>query len=218
MGLTGPIGVALDAICELPPFAVVLLGWLLTPGMMFLIGIVCEKRILPIWNGQSRAFMPGDLFLGPTLGLAVAQVPLLPKAGWWQSWLWPYAIVVLSIIAIMFQRLVGDAPAYAKVEGATANSPTKWYHDLMLYGVLGISMAVIALPVLVMAPWNTWQKYAMLATFAVWASCLVYDGIHPERMVRQWMHPASWRYRTWADLRDDLFCKKAYPNGDMAKE
>lgn len=208
MGLQGWLGYAYDVFYDLPPVAVAAIGLILTPVTMFIIGILAEKRILPIGKGQSRAFIPGDFCLGPIMGLAVAQIPLLPKSGFWQSWFWPVAVVVVAIVAIVFQRLVGDAPNYKVSEGATANSPTKWYHDIVLYGILGSTMAVVAIPVLVSTA-NTWLKFAMVALLFVWLIGLIYDSIRPEHMRRRVMHPSNWHERTWQDLLNDPFDKKS---------
>ena len=201
LGLTGPIGVFFDVIYSLPPLTVMVIGLILTPIMMFLIGIIFEKRILPIGKGQSWAFWPGDLALGPILALIVSQISLLPHRGWWRGWLWLTLVIIGAVAAIVFMRVIGDAPAYRGSEGATANSPTKWYHDIVLYGIFGTLIVVPGIPVLIATPWaNNPNKYYMLLGLFVWAFGLAYDGLHPEHMNRALMHPSNWRNRTWKDI------------------
>lgn len=142
------LGWLYDTLYALPPLQVLLVAWLITPGMMFIIGLVCEHRILPVNKYQSAAFIPGDLFLGLALMVESILIRFLPDTGWWQ--LVPYSIVVdvIMLALFLYMRLKGDAPNYADIDGATAYSPTKWYHDFGLYFIYGTILVKPLIPVL----------------------------------------------------------------------
>lgn len=136
-----------DALYGLEPLKVLLIAWLITPGMMFIIGLVCEHRRLPVNRFQAAAFIPGDLILGLALMVESILVRFLPTEGWWQS---IYLLIVdFSMLALfLYMRLKGDAPNYADIDGATAYSPTKWYHDFGLYFIYGTILVKPLIPVL----------------------------------------------------------------------
>jgi hypothetical protein len=179
-------------------------SWAITPGAMFVIGWVFESRTLPFGDVQSKAFLPGDLCLGVVLGMAVRGQRYLPEHGWWQGTWWPILVVVVAVAFVVSRRLWWDAPNYAKIPGATASSPTKWYHDIMVQGVHLTIIVVITVPVLFCMAWTSAvanvDRLVLVMWLAFYVRFVVYDARHeqvepPSVDGRRpdLMHPSDWR-------------------------
>ncbi len=82
-----------------------LVGWLITPFAMILIARFGEHRRLPLWRGQSRAFFPGDLFLGIVFASGVYA-----WRGW--NWLWFAVSVAIGAAIVCVFRYMVDRPHY----------------------------------------------------------------------------------------------------------
>jgi hypothetical protein len=202
MGLTG-VGRPLDKIYTLPWLAALLVGWAITPSMMFVIGWILESRTLPIGTVQSMAFWPGDWCLGIALGLAVYGLRYLPIHGWWQSTWWPWTVLAIALVYVVSRRLL-DAPNYTEALGATANSPTKLYHDIVACGGYFTVIVVIVVPVLGCMSLTSLGanvlRLALVVFLALYICGAVYDATHPQveppsvdGRRPDIMHPADWR-------------------------
>jgi hypothetical protein len=195
MGLSG-IGSFLNGfytwLQKLPAWKLLLLGVLITPGMMFIIGWVFESRTLAISIGQSKMFMPGDFFLALILLAAVKGIKNLPKHGWWQRSWWPILVIVTTTTMVILMRVWLDAPNYAP---RAAMSPTKIYHDVMCYGIYAPIIAVVGLPVLFSARGKrAWLcRVGILLGLAVWLTGGIYDSsLGGFAFMPEVRHPANW--------------------------
>ena len=203
MNLNGWIGQMLNHIYSLPWWVGLLLGLFITPVGMFLVGGICEHRILPIGKVQSIAFLPGDIFLCITFAASIYGTKFLPAQGWWQNSLWPTSVFAIAILHVVLERLWFDAPYYRDFPGATPDSPTKWWHDIMAYVVYFTMIIVVAVPVFLNIPWTSDHiilRIAIIAPLICFSVCLVYDAIHPpvyppstEGRRPDLMHPDNWK-------------------------
>ena len=149
--------------------------------MTIVAGLVFEGRMVKIWHGQSRSFFPGDLFLAIAAIMAVVAnsrmvATDLPKA-FTNFWGKNGAIIafVLASVLLWMMRKVYDAPAYSRVLGATADSVTKWAHDLFGYWWYTIFLITLGMPLVVAAFTASDKTYAVMAivfglSIAAWGS------------------------------------------------
>ena len=149
--------------------------------MTIVAGLVFEGRMVKIWHGQSRSFFPGDLFLAIAAIMAVAAnsrmvATDLPEA-FTNFWGKNGAIIafVLASVLLWLMRKVYDAPAYSRVPGATADSATKWAHDLFGYWWYTIFLITLGMPLVVAAFTASDKTYAVIAivfglSIAAWGS------------------------------------------------
>ncbi|MBQ3292727.1 hypothetical protein IJG93_00240 [Candidatus Saccharibacteria bacterium] len=119
-----------------------LLSWLIWPGMMLLVGIIFESRLVPVWKHQAKAFLPGDLAFGV---IFVSLVSMYAKSGLdfpmyniWFGWL---VLTVLDLAVFLPIRKIDVAnyPPRAR------RSPTKMVHDLIGYFFIPILLAYFGL-------------------------------------------------------------------------
>lgn len=184
------------------PFCSVFLVWLLWlfwPGVMIIVGFVFESRFIPISEGQSKAFMPGDL------SLAVMFVSLLnihertiSNKAWWgySPNSWAIIIVVTTIIAILLRW--NDAQNYPNRRSVM--SPTKITHDLVGYFLIPTVLVGLGLPQLIesIAYKQLFQHQISWGVLGVaillYVSCVIYDVIRPATVEdMELRHPANWK-------------------------
>lgn len=173
----------LDGLYNLPPIIVLLVGWALTPGGMFLAALIGESRILYLGRGQSRMFFPGDLGLGIVL-MAVARSP--------QSTLRPGIAIVLAMLVLLTCRHF-DGRRYRT---RSNRSPTKIYHDLVGYLLMTFLISAKGLPYL----WNaistwSWDTNWLLVLLGggVWLGGAAWDAMHPHWADFYRRHPDDWQ-------------------------
>jgi hypothetical protein len=108
------------------------------------------------------------------------------------------------LIHVVAERLWLDAPNYAKIPGATANSPTKWWHDAVVYGGYFTMIIVIVVPVFGWMSWLSLEanfiRVIIAIVLATWVRGLIYDAQHPQVEPPRTdgrrpdlMHPVDWR-------------------------
>lgn len=134
----------------------IFLCWLLTPGMMIVIAPLLESRWLPLGRyRQFRSFFPGDLFLGvSTAGLLVLAQTLPPVPRWYNSGVWHWSVQIAAIaVALVLTWSEYKAGAYPL---RAILSPTKLYHNFLLYGGYGYVALTTLVAVLFGSDW-TWS-------------------------------------------------------------
>lgn len=168
---------------------------ILTPVMMFVIQLVLEGRRPASYANQFRGFIPGDIFLGLSFGVMVALADKLPdgdnrwfNTGWFQ---------LLALAGAIGVFIVGSRLDEELYSGAQLASPSKVYHDYLLYLGYGYVLLKVGVATLFAAPWSDWPlKVAMLALVGCWVACLLHDAAQPysrkERMAAK-AHVARWR-------------------------
>lgn len=174
------------------PLVMLVIGWAITPGMMIVIGLVLESRwIFPRHQKFFYSFMPGDLFLGGTLACSLALAPSLPasRSVWWQSGLWHACVLVCSVFGCLEARRLLDKPLYTD---DALWSPTKMYHDFVLYIGYGFLLVSVAGPTLLRWEWSGY-RLAGLACLLVWLGLLVADQVYRDPRELAWCaHRSNW--------------------------
>ena len=121
----------------------VVVFWIIWPGLMFVIGLIFESREVPLIKHQSRAFFPGDLAFGVILVAIVSMyaktgvdIPMVGSPYWW-------APIATSIFVIGWRWRREDVANYPK---RAVHSPTKIVHDIMGYFMIPTLLLGLAIP------------------------------------------------------------------------
>ena len=165
-----------------------LAAWFLTPVLFILVAFVFESRVPPLWKFQSRAFMPGDIFLGVTFACGWYLYADVTEGSIWRSPVFVVACLVASSLVYLAARCWFDAPRYEGI--GDAYSPTKYYHDVVLYIGYGGGLFIVCLPALMSPAWSNITTL-MVGSLAVWVCGLVYDGLHLTAEDSSKMHPCG---------------------------
>ena len=146
--------------------------WLIVwPGPMFWVGLILESRTLPIGKQQSRAFIPGDFFLGV---MCLALIGLY-RGGFAPDTDVKFAHSVITTIVIFVlvdtffyfwrKRDIADYKKYFGEQKAmkngkkvvmwkcTVHSPAKVLHDVVGFGFFPAAIIRMGIPVLF--KWST---------------------------------------------------------------
>lgn len=124
--------------------------WSITPGLMFVIAPILESRWLP-WTPRTQflSFLPGDLFMGLMLALLLWFAQRLPGGNhcYNSTWFHLLLIVVTFTVAIVLTKAEYDDPdGYGH---RAVLSPTKLYHNIVLYGAYGYVIVATLVAVLI---------------------------------------------------------------------
>lgn len=159
----------------------VLICWLITPGLMYVIGYVGESRLLP-WthDRQFLSFMPGDFFLGLMVaGLLVLSRHLPSERHVYNAWWFHLLVLIVTlVVAVVITRgEYRDPNGYGQ---RAVLSPTKLYHNIVLYGGYGYLIIVTLVAVLYWLVANlSWPVLGivLLCLFPgfIWAGFLVIE-------------------------------------------
>lgn len=171
---------------------------------MYGVAIVFESRFpglgpgrTPVWTGQSRAFLPGEA--GLALMVAVmweyrsrAQVP---------SWTHTARFMLISEVVMVLVFVLVRKYLYTPRDYTPEawRSPSKRYHDVVMYLLFGWLVLVVCAPVLLFGDWSvgTMAKLLGLAGLVVWIAGNVWDFTHdetpndlqhPTKYVPIWVH------------------------------
>jgi hypothetical protein len=171
-----------------------LAAWIITPTMVILVSYVLESRKVSFTSSRFKGFIPGDYLLGGLFASSVALASELPATTdkWYQSVQWHIIVLVGAVAGCLLARRFLDAPNYTKRQ---MNSPSKLYHDFVLYAGYGYLMFVVAVPSVFLTPWsgNASLKVVALACFGGWIACLVYDQAHSPKEAAKTAHPNTWK-------------------------
>lgn len=160
----------------------------LVPYAMYAVAYVFESRVpgrdVPVWRGQSKAFVPGDLAL--SLFMAAPGKSVRPV-----SFRRHVVGVVVGVAALIAVRRLTYKPTDYTPEAW--RSPSKLYHDVaicMLFGWLGVTRVTP----FYLSDWSqaTARKILGLLGLAVWMGGLVWDETHDE-VPNSRQHPTHYR-------------------------
>ena len=184
---------------SLNPFIMILAFWLFWPGLMFITAAILESRRVHLGKGQSRMFMPGDFMLGIGVVNFIGMNAHDPIQ--WSFYndrrYWAITAIVFFVLAMIIRRI--DTKRYPK---RSANSPTKWAHDLAGYFVCFWLLSALGVPRIVWAlkdinraevfTGNNWINFFAIAAFFVLMT--LWDVTHPASdadLLK--MHPSDWK-------------------------
>ena len=169
-------------------FTTLMLCWLLTPVGMIVVARLLESRKLPLKkHEQYQSFFPGDVYLGFTVtGLLVLAQRLPDREAWYNSTLIHLIILGLtSIVAIGLSLMEISQEAYG---GRAMYSPTKLYHNGVLYVGYGYIAVSTSVSVIGGFGWSNIQLYdmvmfvALLGMSGMWAKALYDDNTAPKKL------------------------------------
>jgi hypothetical protein len=200
-GAAGPATVSagylpvLGAALRHGPWIAGLCAFAVTPGALIVIARVLERRWL-VPREQFAAVTYGDPLLAVAAGLAV----------WLTGSRTPHGLTgpAAGVVAVAAMLLFGlaqwrDELRRGYYTPAQATAPTKIWHQLVVYPVLGYWLWTAGISGLSVtggaAAWAA--KAPLLALLGVWAATNVYDRRHPKlghppfdwRRVRPWPRP-----------------------------
>ncbi len=188
----------------------ILLCLAVTPIALYVIGAIFESRIVPILpNKQFASFIPGDIFLsfGVCGGLVLAQQ--LPDGYFWYNGALFHNIAYFIAIIIAIKMYLSELDrAETGSEFAftvrAMKSPTKIYHDFVLYGLLGYVASTTYIALIVNVIKGIIPVAALLDSMwpiFVWLLLLFTEGLWPEqyRLNRvRFAHVQGWK-PIWRD-------------------
>ncbi len=160
---------------------VLLVAWLVTPIGMILVGIVFESRIVPLWSDQSRAFMPGDIALGVMFAIGWHLYHLIPDGSFWASAKMPIIGLFVGVLTCILMRTKFDGEN--NYSPAALRSPTKRFHDFVLY--IGYLTAIIAICIPSILFGTSWSgdnlsiKLLAVLMLVVWLVGMLLDAFDP---------------------------------------
>lgn len=178
----------------------VLLCLAITPGMMFVVGIVGESRLLPIdpWH-QYLSFLPGDLFLSWAVANMLVLAQNLPHEKHWYNSVWWHGIVLTVAlgVAVMMTRmeLLADPSAPYAFPARALRSPTKVFHNFLLYGGYGYLSVATFVALVAGKQFNTMLLCA-IAPIVLWLACLFGERYSSDQTRQQRIenaHVESWK-------------------------
>lgn len=149
---------------------VLLVAWLVTPVGMVLVGLVFESRLVPLWRYQSRASMPGGVALGVMFAIGWYLYAQIPAGSFWGSAKMPIIGLFIGCTTCYLKRSRFNGEN--NYPPAALRSPTKRYHDYVLY--VGYLTAIIAICVPAILFGTTWSgdnlptKIFAMMMFGIW--------------------------------------------------
>jgi hypothetical protein len=162
-------------------FATVAICMAITPGTMFVLGLVGESRLLP-WTADKQflSFFPGDIFLGMAVAGMLVLAQRLPSGSYWYSSRTWHLLVLIGALVVAFLITRGEYNDPNGYGHRAVLSPTKLYHNGVLYGLYGYVIVVVLAALVggLLVNWS-WESFGLLVAcllpMLLWASCLVLE-------------------------------------------
>ncbi|MGV9001973.1 MAG: hypothetical protein ACOH18_03375 [Candidatus Saccharimonadaceae bacterium] len=176
----------LSALVTSVAFWATFLGISAVPYAMYPVAYIFESRLpglgvnnVPVWKDQSRAYMPGDfgLALVVTVCLQYRASEMTP----WTNSLWfKLASTLVGIATFLLARRFLYTPKEYSI--SAWNSPSKRYHDFVMYFLFCAVAVYVCLPVYFIVNWSEhWAVHVFgLMGLAVWIAGNIYDFTHNE--------------------------------------
>ncbi|HEX6416215.1 MAG TPA: hypothetical protein VFZ62_01705 [Candidatus Saccharimonadales bacterium] len=176
-----------------------LLCLVITPGLMIVIAKVLESRWLPLGpKKQFLSFFPGDILLGLTTAGLLVLAQRLPVEDRWYNAFWLHFLVQVAAIAIAFYLTFDELKNFAYPLEAIL-SPTKIYHNFLLYAGYGYLVFMTLVAVLAGSDWS-WGFAGLLGLTLlpalVWLVLVRMDSTlppHRHSIKAQSAHVHDWR-------------------------
>ena len=187
-------------------YLTLILGWMIWPGLFFIVALVFESRVPPIGQHQSKAFLPGDFFL--VLMVVNAHFfwssEYAPKPGslWyyifvpnWDRHLLSWIGVIVCVFAplIIYPTLTArDHANYPWYESCI--SPTKQFHDIFGYLIIPfLFIGMGGIPMLIPTEANVYSvlSWGCLLLYVALVTIDSLKGASKEDMYLR--HPYDWQ-------------------------
>lgn len=172
------------------------------PYTMILVAILFESRFpgaganrLPLWRGQSKAYLPG------ALGLAFMVTTCLYLRSKIEfnvtlSVLLGLASIGLGVVVFYVMRKLMNSQESRK---RSWRSPSKVWHDFVAFFLFTAALFYVCIPVwsaaLIIEP--QWQLPCLLGigvAAVFWGGGMLYDRLFPERLDATRRHPDQWEW------------------------
>lgn len=188
------------------PLILTLIFWLIWPGIMIPIGLIFESRMIPLWNRQARAFIPGDLTFGVMLTAIVGMYAASGEVEVAKSPIW-WAIAVALAFGVGCNLRQADARNYSP---RARISPTKVTHDVVGYFVIPALLIGLLVPQIVhqvtgVVTFNMGLAFdrcwlAIVISLMVYIACVLLDTVNGYGQFDVYArHPYDWA---------PIWCKK----------
>lgn len=168
---------------------------LVTPGGMIIIGLIFEGRIVPLNpKKQYLAFMPGDIFLSAFCALLI-WMPLktsIPTSTWYTDRWFHLTVLLMCMIGAFIAHFAIEAQSYTL---RSLNSPTKMYHDIVLYGMYSYVMCGVGVPKLLSGNLSG-IRLLIFVPLLIWLMLAVADSTSSKiaNQKREFAHPTDWQF------------------------
>lgn len=167
-------------------FAAAAIPLLASPVVMGLLRKFAEHELpkgMFSWRTQSWAFLFGDsLALPLALGAGVYAWRYISPLGYFRGWDWLYISLVAGFGFAALMLFVLDGPNYSKSGHAERLvSPTKLWHDFVLYPGLGASVVFVVVPAASTLGEFNWAGLLSVCGFVLWLGFGLKDAIWPPR-------------------------------------
>ena len=146
----------------------------ITPVGHLVVGLVGESRLIPLSSDkQFLSFFPGDLYLGVmAAGLLVAAKDLSSESHWYNQVWWHVLVLAITLLAaVVMTYLEWKSGVYPT---RAIFSPSKIYHNFLLYGGYGYVVVVTLVALLFGTP-DKWWLFCLLPGL-VWMGLVVKDN------------------------------------------
>lgn len=173
---------------------ILLMFWLISPGIHLLVGLILEGRLVPLGQAQFDSFFPGDILLG-TAGACFwwnIQKHMEPAEHWLQSrGAHLFIIAVLLVVGIVQMYLEFKQGTYPQ---RAVLSPTKIWHNVALYVLLGYPVAVGLFAQFPLMQDTHFRKFFIfgLLCFLCWVTLMVKDTLKPDLDAIAGAHVDNW--------------------------
>jgi hypothetical protein len=200
--MIGPNGlfVVFDWLIDGPWWAIFLKCLLFTPIALVIIAPLFESRWLPLdLTYQFVTFIVGDVFLAlfvATITSYIRESAAMPIDLW-------YHLVILAVcFAVAWFMTHGEMKAAkANAEAAytprAVRSPTKIYHNYVLYGGYAYVMVALTTQVILQDHFWSWSTGLVFVPFLVWLTILLVEGFKtPMRVAKlraRFAHIDDWK-------------------------
>lgn len=157
------------------------------PYGMYLVAYLFEGRLpgngpndVPVWKDQSRAFMPGDFGLALFVAVAGFYQDTMTFS-WAEQPFWVNLLIPLFGLGVYFgaREFLYREADYTR---AAWESPSKRYHDVVMFLAFSIIAAGLCVPFYFFSTWSGIVLSKLLGVFglALWIVGNVYDFTHNE--------------------------------------
>lgn len=173
---------------------------MITPIGFILVGVIGEGRLVPLDGArQFKSFFPGDIFLGIATAFMVFAAGFVPASDrWYTSTLFHVAVIAVTFIVAVVMTYMEYADRVYPL--AAILSPTKLYHNFVLYTGYGYVASATIIAVIFGVDWSLGVALviaASLAMLGVWVYLVIQDNSlnkHDQSFKAGCAHISDWQF------------------------